>query len=323
MDLYEAACDAEHASTAADGAAAVLTIGATGSASAAAGQAHAAGFPAAGHTVLPPASNFQPARDWFTQPCLLGIDEAGRGPVLGAMVYACVAAPLAYRETLATKSYADSKTLTEAERSKLFAALAADSNCVYAADALSAAFISGHMLGRTRVSLNAIAEQSTIGLIQSLLNGGVQLKEVYIDTVGDPDRYKAKLEREFPGLSFTVCPKADALYPVVSAASIVAKVLRDTALQVEEQQLPAKHAGNLGNGYPSDPVTQAWLAANCDPVFGFIPLVRFSWETCSRWAADGAADGSMSVHPCDSRLLPDPILAVPKQSISCAWSMTF
>jgi hypothetical protein len=32
----------------------------------------------------------------------------------------------------------------------------------------------------------------------------------------------------------------------------------------------------------SDPVTQAWLADHCDAVFGFLPLVRFSWETCSR-----------------------------------------
>jgi hypothetical protein len=32
-----------------------------------------------------------------------------------------------------------------------------------------------------------------------------------------------------------------------------------------------------------DPVTQAWLAAHCDPVFGFPSVVRFSWETANRW----------------------------------------
>jgi hypothetical protein len=49
---------------------------------------------------------------------------------------------------------------------------------VYVADLLSAQFISGQMLGRARVSLNAVAEQSTMGLIQDVLDAGVQLKEV-------------------------------------------------------------------------------------------------------------------------------------------------
>eukprot|EP00775_Hariotina_reticulata_P012168 gene12168-12306_t len=225
--------------------------------------------------VMPPVQTLHPARPWFAQNCMLGIDEAGRGPVLGPMVYAAVVAPIQYKDTLKTKSYADSKTLSEAARSRLFAALSSDNNCVYVADVVSAEFISGQMLGRAKVSLNAVAEHSTLGLIQAMLDAGVALTEVYVDTVGDPDRYRERLSRHFPGLAFTVCPKADALYPVVSAASIVAKVLRDTALRVRR--------GDLGNGYPSDPLTQAWLTTHCDPVFGFPGrLVRFSWETCTR-----------------------------------------
>jgi hypothetical protein len=76
------------------------------------------------------------------------------------------------------RAYADSKTLSEGERSRLFKALAADLRCVYVADLLSAQLISGQMLGRARVSLNAVAEQSTMGLIQDVLDAGVQLKEV-------------------------------------------------------------------------------------------------------------------------------------------------
>jgi len=47
---------------------------------------------------------------------------------------------------------------------------------------------------------------------------------VYVDTVGDPVKYEDKLQRLFPQLKVTVAKKADALYPIVSAASICAKV---------------------------------------------------------------------------------------------------
>lgn len=61
--------------------------------------------------------------------------------------------------------------------------------------------------------------------------------QIYVDTVGDADRYRERLCQRFPGIAFTVCPKADAIYPIVSAASIVAKVLTsspdtDSALSV-------------------------------------------------------------------------------------------
>jgi ribonuclease HII len=63
-----------------------------------------------------------------------------------------------------------------------------------------------------------------------------------------------------------VCPKADSLYPIVSAASIVAKTSRD------RQQ--ATIAGNPGSGYPADPVTKAWLLASLQQYHGFSTDVR-------------------------------------------------
>lgn len=46
-----------------------------------------------------------------------------------------------------------------------------------------------------------------------------------MDTVGDADKYREKLSERFPGIKFVVAKKADSLYPVVSGASIVAKVI--------------------------------------------------------------------------------------------------
>lgn len=48
--------------------------------------------------------------------------------------------------------------------------------------------------------------------------------KVYVDTLGNPDVHKRNLTAQFPGIQFTVCSKADSIYPIVSAASIVAKV---------------------------------------------------------------------------------------------------
>jgi ribonuclease H2 subunit A len=56
-------------------------------------------------------------------PCILGIDEAGRGPVLGPMVYAVAYYPRASEEVLKGMKFNDSKELTETNREKLFEAI--------------------------------------------------------------------------------------------------------------------------------------------------------------------------------------------------------
>jgi ribonuclease H2 subunit A len=75
-----------------------------------------------------------------------------------------------------------------------------------------------------------------------------------VDTVGPPESYQAKLKQRFPGIDFVVAKKADSLYPVVSAASICAKVTRDKVLSQWvfcEEELNQSISTRFGSGYPS------------------------------------------------------------------------
>ena len=309
----------------------------------------------------PPEAATSPPPAWFSQPCILGIgelkkeereawarkrrrlsffarrfqpclpsinqkktDEAGRGPVLGSMVYGAAIAPLADKEALAGGRFADSKMLTEAAREAAHAALLADPRMAWRVSALSGYAISSAMLGRGGgTSLNALAWESTIALLDGALKDGAALAEVFVDTVGDPETWANRLRARYPGVTFTVCPKADALFPIVSAASIVAKVTRDREVvalaAAAARQAEAASSGApaptgpaaltlgpplpMGSGYPGDPITKAWLEGAVDPVFGFPACVRFSWATVANalappkgaavaWEDDDGAPGA-------------------------------
>ncbi|XP_062304416.1 ribonuclease H2 subunit A [Osmerus eperlanus] len=216
-----------------------------------------------------------------TEDCCLGIDEAGRGPVLGPMVYGICFCPVSKKEDLKDLKVADSKTLTEAEREHLFSKVdEAKSFVGWALQILSANTISNSMLQRAKYNLNALSHDAAIGLVQFALDNGVQLKEVFVDTVGPAEKYQDKLSQRFPGVEVTVRPKADSLFPIVSAASICAKVARDHA--VKDWNF-SEDLGDVdtdyGSGYPGDPKTKAWMAKYLDPVFGYPQFVRFSWST--------------------------------------------
>ncbi|CAL0300265.1 unnamed protein product [Lupinus luteus] len=225
---------------------------------------------------------------WGSKPCIMGIDEAGRGPVLGPMVYACLYCARSYQKTLSTLSFADSKTLKEETREELFEALKENHSIGWAVDVIDPRELSAKMLNKNKINLNEISHDSAIGLIDRVLKMGVFLTEVYVDTVGDAGKYEAKLSKIFPSIKFVVAKKADSLYPVVSGASIVAKVTRDRAVRewVLDETAENIHR-NFGSGYPSDPQTKSWLKDHRHCIFGFPSLVRFSWGTCTTYFKDG------------------------------------
>jgi ribonuclease H2 subunit A len=141
------------------------------------------------------------------------------------------------------------------------------------------------MLDRKKTSLNIISHNAAIELIKKALNENANIKEIYVDTVGPPDKYRELLQSNFPGIDITVKSKADDLFPVVSAASIAAKVTRDNIIQ-NWKFIEGKISNKLGSGYPGDPNTKKWLTKNCDKIFGFPNIVRFSWKTTTNILKD-------------------------------------
>ncbi|KDE05667.1 hypothetical protein MVLG_04038 [Microbotryum lychnidis-dioicae p1A1 Lamole] len=221
---------------------------------------------------------------------MLGVDEAGRGPVLGPQVYGIAFCRVEYSEELRSHGFADSKTLKDFERERLLEVIINDAkNVHYACTVMSAHDISRGMLRRTPYNLNAQSHDVTIKLIKDVIDRGYNITRAFIDTVGIAADYQRKLEHLFPAVTFVVTSKADAIYPIVSAASIVAKVTRDHFLEawpilssasVQVHDDGVEEARNVfGSGYPSDPKTVAWLEQNVHPVFGYPNVVRFSWQT--------------------------------------------
>ncbi|RLN96601.1 hypothetical protein BBJ28_00000147 [Nothophytophthora sp. Chile5] len=202
-------------------------------------------------------------------PVMLGIDEAGRGPVMGPMVYGAAYWPVADNDAMCALGFDDSKALSAESRAQL-----------WIVRLISAAEISNKMQRQTS-NLNEMSRDAAIQLINEVQKRGVVVKKVFVDTVGDPKWYQSFLSKHFNGtIEFRVEKKADSLFKVVSAASIAAKVTRDRVISDWVWESPALELPkDFGSGYPSDPKTKAWLAQHMDNVFVFPNIIRFSWGT--------------------------------------------
>ena len=206
------------------------------------------------------------------------------------MVYGVYYLPKTMEQSLLADEhhFDDSKALTPAVRSDLMTKICNSStdlyqHCGWATRIMSARDISaGQLKPAATYNLNAQAHDVTIDLIRQVIDSGVNIREIYVDTVGPPASYQAKLERLFPAQQITVAKKADSLYSCVSAASVCAKVTRDAALDV----LYTSYAGDdatgeiaWGSGYPGDARCSSWLKTNMDPLWGWGNECRFSWGT--------------------------------------------
>lgn len=122
--------------------------------------------------------------------CEIGIDEAGRGPVLGPMVYGCCFWPLS-RSDYFKKLYGftDSKQLTESQREEMFDQIKSHEfeDLGYFTTILHADYLSNKMLAEMKSggkNLNTISHDTAIDLINKVRSYGINVKRVVLDTVG-------------------------------------------------------------------------------------------------------------------------------------------
>lgn len=222
---------------------------------------------------------------------ILGIDEAGRGPVLGPMVYACALWKASDEDSLnSTYKFDDSKKLTDKIRRQMFEQIKNDSRIKYYFNIHTPIELSNTMIRRPKdiINLNETSHSSAASLINKALMDDYDVQEVFADTVGPKSSYmnvlKAKCIKK-SGIEIIAEEKADSKYKVVSAASIVAKVTRDLIIEeweFRENNGVIKFSTSMGSGYPADPYTKAWLKGNFHEIFGYPSIVRFSWKTVTK-----------------------------------------
>ena len=185
---------------------------------------------------------------------ILGIDDAGRGPVIGPMMLAGVLVTPDQNKSLKADGAKDSKLLSHPPR--IFLAKKIKNNSIaHKVISTSAEEIDESLTSGT--NLNTLEAIKTAKIINSLNNKKDQINVIVdcpsINTVAwratllELIDYKSNLE-------ISCEHKADFNHPSVSAASILAKVAREDAVT----DLKKQH-GNFGSGYPSDPRTKSFL----------------------------------------------------------------
>ncbi len=164
----------------------------------------------------------------------------------------------------------DSKQLTAARRTEIRAELEDLGECrsVPLAPRTVDAYVA-------RGGLNELELETFVALVHDL-----QPDVAYVDAC-DPDavRFGRRLASKVgAAVAVVSAHHADEDVPVVSAASVVAKVARDAAID----RLQAEVAEEIGSGYPSDPVTQACVVRHAQDGGAIPPWMRRSWETVQR-----------------------------------------
>ena len=203
---------------------------------------------------------------------IVGVDEAGRGPVIGPLVVAGVAVESDVE--LRHMNVRDSKKLSPERREALAPEI--EKVSTYEVIVIPAERID---VMRSEMSLNDFEAKLFAEVIDKL-----RPETAYVDAADvDEIEFKRCVRKE---LAFDVeivsQHNADELFPVVSAASILAKVCRDREMRTIEDEIGM----HIGSGYASDADTIAFLETWIRTHGSLPPHTRASWDTARRLLAE-------------------------------------
>jgi len=209
---------------------------------------------------------------------IAGVDDAGRGPVIGPLVIAGVLIEEKDLSKLLSLGVKDSKLLSPRKRRRLAPEITKIAKAHHIAKLAPAEIDKVVQTGKKLHRLNRLEARAMAQVINAL-----RPDIAYVDASDVlPERFKQHIAEE---LSFKVQivseHEADKTYPVVSAASIIAKVERDRAIA----SLRKEH-GDLGSGYITDPKTVEFLKKWIRAYGSYPEFVRKSWKPAKRIKAE-------------------------------------
>ncbi len=204
---------------------------------------------------------------------VVGIDEAGRGSLVGDMFIAGVCVRIDKLSRLKDIGVRDSKQLTPKRRDELFNIIVSEIE-YYTVRRIPPPIID-------RENLNNLLYDNIADILAELVDKCENITYVYIDLTGNKRKLLEIINRRLGRRKWVIIAehKADQKYVAVSIASIIAKVLRDRHIH----EL-SKRYGKIGSGYPADPRTIEWLRNYLEEHRNIPVIVRRTWHTIKELA---------------------------------------
>lgn len=202
---------------------------------------------------------------------IAGMDEAGKGPVLGPMCVGGVLVDKGKLDALSRLGVRDSKKLTAKQRESVAGEIKKFVNKYYILE------VSPAQIDELRkvMTMNEIMVVCYVKVLEKL-----KPSHAFVDAADvNAARFGDNLKNKYSGsIEITSEHRADDKYPVVAAASILAKVRRDELVK----DIGIKAGISIGSGYPSDPKTIRFLEKWVEEHGKLPDFARSSWKTSKR-----------------------------------------